>query len=57
MQNQNVFNTLPSVENRNVNIETALFYINILEKNKRRNQKDKVCINEIKAILLKEKNN
>ena len=57
MQNQNVFNTLPSVENRNVNIETALFYINILEKNKRRNQKDKVCIDEIKAILLKEKNN
>ena len=57
MQNQNVFNTLPSVENRNVNIETALFYINIIEKKKRRNQKDKVCINEIKAILLKEKNN
>lgn len=50
-------NTLPSVEKKNVNIETALFYISILEKNKRRNQKDKVCINEIKAILLKEKNN
>lgn len=57
MTNQDFFNTLPSVEDRNVNIETALFYISILENNKRRNKRDKVCIDEIKFILLKEKNN